>query len=504
MKNLADLVICSAMQSQDAVAVKAPDGVVTYGALNSLANRFARGLSQLGVQRGDRVGIWLEKSTYTVAAMQGVLRLGAVYVPLDPLSPSSRISTIVNGCATRVLITSRQRAVGLRTIADLPLLVYLCLDDPGCEINWQGLQTLSDAPCEGVPISRDDMAYILYTSGSTGTPKGVCISSRNALAFVEWAVSELAVMPQDNLANHAPFHFDLSVFDLYAAFFCGSTVSLIPDGSSYISQHLVHFLVSEAITLWYSVPSVLILMMEWGALLDVEHHSLRAVLFAGEPFPVKQLWRLYERWPQLRLLNLYGPTETNVCTFYAVPGIQSDQRKPLPIGRACSSDTVWAQKEDGSVAGTGEEGELMVTGPTVMIGYWGQPAHGNWPYATGDIVRLEEDGNYLYLGRRDQMVKVRGYRIELGGIEAVLELHPQIDAATVVVTGSGLDARLVAFVISVASPSLTLLNIKRFCAEHLPRYMIVDALFVLSELPRTRNGKIDRLKLIQSAQGNKA
>jgi len=354
-----------------------------------------------------------------------------------------------------------------------------------------------------VSTTEDDIAYILYTSGSTGKPKGVCISNRNALAFVEWAVSEMDIMPYDHLANHAPFHFDLSVFDLYAAFSRGASVCLIPDGSSYVPHHLVRFLVSEAITLWYSVPSVLILMMEQGALLDVEH-SLRAILFAGEPFPMKHLRRLYACWPWLRLLNLYGPTETNVCTFYPVINLQSDPVKPLPIGKACSGDTVWAQKEDGSLVGPGEEGELMVTGPTVMIGYWGQPAHGNRPYATGDIVRLEEDDNYLYLGRKDQMVKVRGHRIEPGDIEAVLELHPQIHAAAIVVAGSGLDARLVAFVVLLASPTPTLLEIKRFCAERLPRYMIVDNLFVLSELPRTRNGKIDRLVLMQSTQFSKA
>ncbi|HET8843200.1 MAG TPA: amino acid adenylation domain-containing protein [Ktedonobacteraceae bacterium] len=502
MKKLVDLVIRRAIQSRDAVAVKASDGIVTYGGLDSLANRFARRLAQLGVQQGDRVGIWLEKTTYTVAAMQGVLRLGAVYVPLDPLSPSSRVSVIVGDCAIRVLITSQQRASKLRAIVDLPRLLYFCLDDLESVFNWQSLQTLSDRPCENVPGTEDDMAYILYTSGSTGKPKGVCISNRNALAFVEWAVSELTIMPYDHLANHAPFHFDLSVFDLYAAFYSGASVCLIPDGFSYTPHHLVLFLVNEAITLWYSVPSVLILMMEQGTLLDVEHHALRAILFAGEPFPVKQLRRLYERWPWLRLLNLYGPTETNVCTFYTISCFPSDQVKSIPIGQACSGDTVWAQKEDGSVAGIGEEGELMVSGPTVMIGYWNLPGQGNRPYATGDRVRLVEDGNYLYLGRQDHMVKVRGHRIEPGDIEAVLTLHPQIQAAAVIVTGSGLDARLVAFVTLVASTTPTLLEIKRFCADRLPRYMIIDVLSVLPELPRTRNGKIDRLVLMQSAQGN--
>ncbi|GHO89861.1 amino acid adenylation domain-containing protein [Dictyobacter formicarum] len=503
MKNLVDLVIHNATQSQDAVAINAIDGIVTYGALDNLANQFARGLTRLGVQRGDRVGIWLEKSTYTIAAMQGVLRLGAVYVPLDPLSPPSRISTIINDCTIHVLITMQQRASGLRATADLPLLTCLCLDSPEDDSNWEWLQTFSTTPYKTVPTAENDMAYILYTSGSTGKPKGVCISHKNALAFVEWAVSELDITPYDNLANHAPFHFDLSVFDIYAAFYRGATVCLIPDGFSYIPHRLVRFLVNEAITIWYSVPSVLILMMEQGGWLDITHHSLRAILFAGEPFAVKQVQRLNKRWPELDLLNLYGPTETNVCTFYAISRTQLEQNTPLPIGQACSGDTVWAQKEDGSVAGPGEEGELMVKGPTVMIGYWNQPVHGNQPYATGDRVRLEKDGNYFYLGRRDQMLKVRGHRIEPGDIEAILEQHPQIHTAAVVVTGSGLDARLMAFIVFDTPQAPSLLEIKRFCSERLPRYMIIDVLTVLPELPRTRNGKIDRLALMQVAQKHK-
>jgi len=498
--NLVDLVIRSARQSPAKVAVKGPDGVLTYGALDSQANHWARGLFQLGVRRGDRVGIWLEKATYTIAAMQGILRLGAIYVPLDPLSPPSRINTILHDCAIQVLVTTKSRATSLCTTADLPPLTYLCLDDPGETFNWQSLQRLQDEHVELTPTGEYDTVYILYTSGSTGKPKGVCISNRNALAFVEWAAAELDVMAFDHLANHAPFHFDLSVFDLYAAFLRGATVCLVPDGSSYDPRNLVGFLVREAITLWYSVPSVLILMMEQGDLFNVENHCLRAVLFAGEPFPIKHLHRLYERWPGLRLLNLYGPTETNVCTFYEVMEMQPDQTRSIPIGRACSGDTTWVQKEDGLLAGPGVEGELIVAGPTVMVGYWGQPPLNGRPYATGDLVRLKEDGNYVYLGRRDRMVKIRGHRIELGDIEAALEAHTQLHEVAVVTTGSGVEARLVAFIVSTAAQALTLLEIKRYCAERLPRYMIVDRLHVLSELPRTRNGKVDRLLLTQLAQ----
>lgn len=145
------------------------------------------------------------------------------------------------------------------------------------------------------------------------------------------------------------------------------------------------------------------------------------------------------------------------------------------------------------MAQPGEEGELMVEGPTVMVGYWGQPARGDTPYATGDLVQLREDGNYLYLGRRDRMVKVRGHRIELDEMEVVLQQHLAIAEAAVVVLGKELESKLVAFAVAAPSEAPSLLDVKRHCAERLPRYMIVDEIHWVSELSRTRNGKIDRL-----------
>jgi acyl-coenzyme A synthetase/AMP-(fatty) acid ligase len=286
------------------------------------------------------------------------------------------------------------------------------------------------------------------------------------------------------------------VLDLYVTFYAGATTYLIPDEISYIPHHLVTLLVQEEITIWYSVPSVLILMMEHAELLQVSSPALRAILFAGEPFPIKQLRQLYQQYSLgVRFLNLYGPTETNVCTYYEVTQLPESWNKAVPIGKACSGNRTWVQKEDGTHAELDEEGELIVVGPTVMIGYWGQPVHGEKPYATGDLVHVQNDGNYVYIGRRDQMVKVRGRRIELGDIETTLEEHPAIHKAAVTVTGTGLNARLVAFIVCTNGSDPSLLAIKRHCAERLPRYMIVDEVRTIPELPLTRNGKLDRLSL---------
>lgn len=508
MVGIRDILPASAQTFPDHVAVRAAGEEIGYRELDRLANRVAHGLRSLGVTHGDRVGIWLEKGIPSIAAMQGVLRLGAAYVPVDPMSPASRAATILEDCAVRAVVTTSSR-LGAAEFAQGPLATTPRLLADGEEpqpgppvVRWDALDAFPSTPVDDVPPAMDDdLAYILYTSGSTGKPKGVCISNANARAFIEWAAAEVGAGPTDRMSNHAPFHFDLSVFDLYAAFLSGARVCILPESSSYSPERLVRFAKEEGITIWYSVPSALIMMMQSGGLLEADGLSLRVIVFAGEPFPMRHLRVLHQRvHPAVRLLNWYGPTETNVCTAYEVGALPESWSRPVPIGRASCGDLAWAVRADGETAGVGEEGELFISGPTVMLGYWGREPQGTRPYPTGDLVRVLEDGGFEYMGRRDHMVKVRGHRVELGEIEACLLTHPAIRDAAVVVSGSGLEARLVAFLVTEGGdrpPSL--LQIKKLCAERLPRYMIVDVTHRIDALPRTRNGKVDRLALTATA-----
>ncbi|MFF9582110.1 amino acid adenylation domain-containing protein [Streptomyces achromogenes] len=509
--NLHELVIRSARRYPRRPAVAAAGRELTYRELDRAADAYALRLARAGVGHGDRVVLWGDKSPEVVVAMQAVLRLGAVYVPQDGTAPVARVATVARDCAARVVCATGTRLTRVRsalvrtaepdgTAESDGTVRPDAVADPGAVAV---LDLAADPPADGETVSPvdtevkpDDPAFILYTSGSTGTPKGVSISHRNARAFVDWAVEVLGAGPEDRFANHAPLVFDLSVLDLYAAFSAGASVRLVPATLAYAPGELVEFLHRERITVWYSVPSALILMIRGGGLLDRPAPAgLRAVLFAGEPFPVTHVRRL-AAWTRARLLNLYGPTETNVCTWHEVVPADLERDRPVPIGRAASGDEVWARTDAGAVAGPGEQGELIVTGPTVMLGYWGGTP-GSGEYATGDIVTVLPDGSFDYVGRRDHAVKVRGHRIELGEIETTCNAHEEVETAAVVVAGEGMDARLVAFVVPVPGTRPGALALRRHLAERLPSYMITDHVHLLDDLPRTRNGKIDRPALVR-------
>jgi amino acid adenylation domain-containing protein len=488
------LVRDAALRRPEAIAVVAGERAWSYAELDRQADLAAAGLHALGVRRGDRVALWDDKSARIVAAMQGALRLGAAYVPIDPQSPPARARLVFTDCEVRALVTSAARAGDLGE--GVPPLLLTDESASGPALAWGSLPSLPAAPVRRA--DPDELAYILYTSGSTGRPKGVCISHENALAFVRWAARAVALGDADVLSNHAPFHFDLSVFDLYAAFARGARVCLVPEAAAYAPRRLVELMMREQISVWYSVPSALILMMEHGGLLEAPLPALRTIVFAGEVFPAKHLLRLRARMaPPVRLWNWYGPTETNVCTSYelgATLPLDATGAPAIPIGHAASDDRIWLRGDDGQPAVAGQSGELMVEGPTVMLGYWGQPPQSG-AYATGDIARLDDE-DYAYLGRRDHMLKVRGHRIEPAEIEAALLDHPDLREAAVVVAGAGVEARLMAFAALVPGarrPSL--LALKERCARRLPRPMIIDEVRWLEALPRTSNGKIDRALL---------
>ena len=377
---------------------------------------------------------------------------------------------------------------------------------------WTAVAGESGEPLAEERAIETDLAYILYTSGSTGTPKGVMISHRNSLTFVDWAAAAAGLSEQDRVCSPAPLHFDLSVFDIFATCRAAACLTVLPEGAATFPVSIARWLEAERISVWYSVPSVLTLLACYGSLQQFDLPGLRMVIFAGEVFPPKHLARLIAELPHPRYLNWYGPTETNVCTAFEVPAGWADDH-PAPIGKACANTEVFAVTSEGRrVSRPGEEGELYVRGPSLMRGYWGQPAktsealvrnpfraeYDELVYRTGDLVTLEPAGNYAYLGRRDSMVKVRGYRVELGEVEVTLHRHPAIrEAAVLPVPDELLGSRLRAVVTADGGSNLTRESVLDHCRRWLPSYMVPDIVEFREEMPRTSTGKVDRAGLAQ-------
>src|SRR5215212_1557145 len=293
--------------AHEAVAFK--DQHLTYGELEQASNRLAHALITAGVRRGDRVGIYLAKSPASLISIYGILKTGAAYVPIDPGAPRRRLAYIVGNCRIQVLITSNDRLGRLRqAFPDSSALETALIADwdapreaaapPGVQlIAWgPALAGASDAAVTLTGVDTD-LAYILYTSGSTGEPKGVMLSHRNALTFVDWATERFAVTPEDRLSSHAPLHFDLSIFDLFVAAAAGATLVLVPTETTLFPLPQAQLMEDARITVWYSVPSALIMMLTHVDFRELRLDQLRLVLFAGEVFPVKYLRQLHEALP---------------------------------------------------------------------------------------------------------------------------------------------------------------------------------------------------------------
>ncbi|HEY6194211.1 MAG TPA: amino acid adenylation domain-containing protein [Candidatus Eisenbacteria bacterium] len=519
MHRLLPRLVTDAAHRHAAAPAVVMDGVtLDYGTLEERSNRFARSLVAHGVRRGDRVAMWLPKSPDAIVALYGIMKAGAAYVPVDPGAPAVRLGYIARDCEVAGLVTTRDRASALDETfggrAPMRALWFADLDDPRAEsprvaglpgVPWAALAAEKGSGFAS-PALEDDLAYILYTSGSTGEPKGVMLTHRNCRVFTDWAAETFGLTERDRVANQAPLHFDLSTFDLFASAHAGAALYPVSPRIAAFPAAVAIRWAQERLSVWYCTPSSLVLMLTRGALDKHDLSSLRVLLFAGEVFPNKYLRQLMALAPHARYANLYGPTETNVCTWLEVTA-PPEGDAPLSIGRACPFDESLVLDDALRPVPTGGIGELWVRGASVMRGYWGKPertalslqtidiAPGirDKAYRTGDLVRTRPDGNLEFLGRRDHQVKTRGYRVELGEIETRLATHPAVDEAVVVaIPDDEVTNRLKAVVVAKPDAVVGADELKQHCAATLPRYMVPESVEFRAQLPRTSSGKVDR------------
>jgi amino acid adenylation domain-containing protein len=492
----------AARQHAGRLAVVDDAEALSYAALAERVRRAAWHLQAAGVGPGDRVAILLERSVHAVVAIQATLSLGAVYVPFDVRWPAQRRQQLLVSTQATVVVLDRADQLDGPVVAAMPQRLT-----PG-----ELAAPVADAPADThVPaITPDDLAYILFTSGTTGEPKGVCVSHRAARYFVDWACSETALACTDRVAGVSSFTFDLSIFDIFATLSAGATLYLYDHRKVVLSTSLARFLARQAISVLYTVPTTLSLLGARGAVARHDLGALRVVMFAGEPFAIAAFERLSAALPaQVVYYNLYGPTETNVCTAHRMNGSET-AAFGIPIGQPLPGTEIVALPfDDAAQFGSGAV-ELCVFGPSLMQGYWRDdrveashwwhdPASGRRAYRTGDVCRLGAGGEWFFLGRADTQIKINGFRVEAEEVENALLADPALAQCAVVAVQDPNEvcARLVAFVVMrEGTPGAAgLQRLAAVCAARLPHYMRPHDYVPCTELPTKVSGKTDRAAL---------
>jgi len=504
------------------IALTYPEEQFTYQNLWISSNKLANLLKATNIERQDRVAICLKRSAKSVLAMIGALKADAIYVSIDSKIPVKRLQTVFDDCEPAAVISDRSTIE--KVIEILPKLQYnpkivVLENEQELKIGSKGnfiYQAHIDEQSGSQPTYQNidtDIAQIIYTSGSTGIPKGVMISHLNIMNYIEWAVEEFQISHDDVILGTAPFHFDMSTFDIYCSLKAGCTLCIAPDIHLLFPKKLINLIDREKVTIWKGISSLLMYLAKTHSIANNDLSTLKKIIFAGEVLPTKYLIEWMNRYPEKEFYNGYGPSEgTGMSTFYRVEKVPGDPRDTIPIGKASANCEVILLKEDNSQAGIAEIGEICIRGSGVSSGYWNDPEKTNNAfipnplgnsdsdriYRTGDLGIKRKDGNIEFIGRKDQQVKWMGYRIELGEIESALLSFNEINDAVVILYENGSadsENELVACVEAEEESDLSqtmeqLLNL-------LPQYMVPKRIIPVHEIPRSDRGKVDRKKLLE-------
>ncbi len=490
-----ELVSAQAARTPSQAAIEYEGRSLSYAELEAASNRLARSLRGLGVQRGSLVGLALERSPEMVAALLGILKAGASYVPLDPGFPRERLTFMIEDSGMKVLVTS----AAVQDELDLAVERVLYLDKDADEIARESAKPL---PSDAGAAQPEDRAYVIYTSGSTGKPKGVEVPHRAVTNFLTAMRERPGLAAPDRLVAVTTLSFDIAVLELLLPLTVGATVVLASRETATDGQLLGDLLRDSAATVMQATPATFRLLIEAGW----NGGSGFKALVGGEALPREVAEELTKRAGSV--WNMYGPTETTVwstCWKVENPGIGS-----ILIGTPIGNTQTHVLDPQMQPVPIGVAGELWIGGDGVTLGYLNREdltrerfvedpfrhVAGARLYRTGDLARFRPDGNLEALGRTDFQVKVRGYRIELGEIESLLARHEGIAQAAVVARpGPGGENRLVAYVVGKAGAAPPSAELRKRLRRELPDYMIPSAFVALDELPLTPNGKVDRRAL---------
>ena len=512
-----------AQEQGERIAIRVDDREMTFAQADSLHRRVASFLIELGTAKGERIGLIGPKSEAFVCAQYGTLRAGACYVPIDKTFPIERTFQIVEDCQIRTIFADASNVERILGSADKPAClenVVAWSDDGDYEAGklvlhrFSSIENYSDAPSVAHRPVDTDLAYIMYTSGSTGKPKGVMLSHRNILTYVEWCMAELGLGPDDIMVNVAPFTFDISGMEIFGMAASGAQMILIENQTRITT--VLDAAQRHKATFMATVPTVIGTMVNNPRVFGrYDLSSLRTIISGAAVCPPVFLKTLHEHLPKAQLYNLYGPTEATIyCLYHRIDDAAAiEVDKPLPIGIPFENTEAYVVTPDGKEAPVGGEGELILRGSHVALGYFGneektkaafklfplQPHLNEMVYYTGDVARRDAHGVFHFLGRNDDMVKSRGYRIELNEIDLALSaLTDDLESfAVIAIPDELIENKLVAVVVRKSGSEMDEKQLKAACKERLPAYMVPDVVEFRDALPQTSSGKINKKALVQ-------
>ena len=491
---------------------------LTYQEVNQKADRVAQLLKIQGIQRGDRVAIFLDNSIESVISLFGILKADAIFLMLSPLLKAPKLSYILNNCEAKAFITHTKKLNNIAgvfgSIASLKLVVFVgnkgkITKSPSNPIFWDEIDFLTPNPELRTPNSNIDLdlATIIYTSGSTGNPKGVMLTHINMISAATSITTYLENVPEDIVIGVLPLSFDYGLYQVLMAFKFGGTVVL--EQSFAYPYEIIKQMVKEKVTGFPGVPTMFAILLQMENLKKYDLSSLRYITNTAASLPVEHIQRLRGIFPQATLYSMYGLTECKRVSY--LPPEELD-RRPGSVGRGMPNEEVWIVDENGNRVGPGIVGELVVRGSNVMRGYWGDqettdrvlkpgPLPGEKVLYTGDLFRMDGEGFLYFVGRKDDMIKTRGERVSPKEVEnALYSLEGIVEVAVIPVPDEILGQAIKSFIVRRKGYSLTEKDILKHCKSQLEEFAIPKYIEFRDSLPKNSSGKIDKLILKQESK----